>query len=649
MRFIHTTRQVSAGHTLIEARSFPVAYDKDGKITSTNTLLTKESDSLTKEEEAILEQADAAYQPYLEATIEIDAELPEMKVQARPQVRRWRGRTSGYILICQGCLAYWPLGYGSEQDQKVYELEMARFTQKSCPHIALPKAEHNSGIKHPHHFVWLEGAEDTPGMITFPRDHYSKVYVVRGTLEFPEIVYLDEVKPGGRQPPRPYYIKEHGKTYVYMDKFSGAGTDQDPWTISTPEELQSIGSGSYSMSDYYLQTADINWLDHANDNFVPIGHLAGTSRTWFTGSYDGAGHTISNLKINISGSRYLGLFAGLNASACTVEDIKFTNVDITGADRYVAVVTGGSYTGATITKCHVLSGTVSNSSSRGAGIAGTIGGPISYCSNAAAIAVDWGISGGITTDNLGTGPFTIEHCYNTGTVNAASSGNVGGIMGIADTTINIYDCYNTGNITASGGNVGGIMGSPNGNIARCFNTGNIEGSSEVGGVTGQGGSANYDDCYSTGSVTATTGVAAGLIGRFNYSTTRACTNCYAAGAVSGPTKGGLIGVDDGVNMGDVIDCFYDTTVSGCSDDDGRGTPLSTADMQTLTTYSTWNIVAIGVYNDEIWYIDDGNDYPRLGYEYEEPVPTTNVTTNAATNITTTAARLNWHVEIPGVE
>jgi len=29
----------------------------------------------------------------------------------------------------------------------------------------------------------------------------------------------------------------------------------------------------------------------------------------------------------------------------------------------------------------------------------------------------------------------------------------------------------------------------------------------------------------------------------------------------------------------------------------------------------WDIVLIGDWVDETWYIDDGNDYPRLGWEY----------------------------------
>jgi hypothetical protein len=63
--------------------------------------------------------------------------------------------------------------------------------------------------------------------------------------------------------------------------------------------------------------------------------------------------------------------------------------------------------------------------------------------------------------------------------------------------------------------------------------------------------------------------------------------------------------------------FWDTETSGQPTSDGGGTGKTTEQMQDITTFSGagWDIVLIGSYVDETWYIDDGNDYPRLGWQF----------------------------------
>jgi len=39
------------------------------------------------------------------------------------------------------------------------------------------------------------------------------------------------------------------------------------------------------------------------------------------------------------------------------------------------------------------------------------------------------------------------------------------------------------------------------------------------------------------------------------------------------------------------------------------------DTETVGLDEPWDIVLIGSYVNEIWYIDDGSDYPRLGWQY----------------------------------
>jgi len=64
-------------------------------------------------------------------------------------------------------------------------------------------------------------------------------------------------------------------------------------------------------------------------------------------------------------------------------------------------------------------------------------------------------------------------------------------------------------------------------------------------------------------------------------------------------------------------------------------------MQDFDTFDPeWDIVKIGDYVDEIWYIDDDTDYPRLGWEYEAPA--NNAPTMDSFNIDTeSGANAGW--------
>jgi len=93
-------------------------------------------------------------------------------------------------------------------------------------------------------------------------------------------------------------------------------------------------------------------------------------------------------------------------------------------------------------------------------------------------------------------------------------------------------------------------------------------------------------------------------------------NSYSLGYVDVNTNsGGLIGVNTGI----VNNSFYDTNMSG-QNDTGKGTPKTTNEMQDINTFNGWDIALIENFDGETWFIDDGNDYPRLFYQYVEPEP-----------------------------
>jgi len=164
-------------------------------------------------------------------------------------------------------------------------------------------------------------------------------------------------------------------------------------------------------------------------------------------------------------------------------------------------------------------------------------------------------------------------------VNITGHMYVGGLVGYSRGTVS--NSYSTGSVT--GHLVGGLVGYVwEGSVSNSYSTGNVTGNGYVGGLVGEVWLGTVSDSYSTGSVTG------------NYSV------------------GGLVGYNA---HGTVSNSFWDTETSGQSTSDG-GIGKTTAEMQDIDTFTAtgWDIVLIGDYVDQTWYIDDGNDYPRLGWQ-----------------------------------
>ena len=121
----------------------------------------------------------------------------------------------------------------------------------------------------------------------------------------------------------------------------------------------------------------------------------------------------------------------------------------------------------------------------------------------------------------------------------------------------------------------------------------------------------------------------GVVGRVRHSSV--VQRCYATGRTSEPDRadtGSVVGfISDG---GAVEDCFYDINAyeQGETINDDKAVGKTTAEMQDIDTYTNvsnadldnaWDMVLLSAHDGEqetaTWYIDDGNDYPRLWFEY----------------------------------
>ena len=207
----------------------------------------------------------------------------------------------------------------------------------------------------------------------------------------------------------------------------------------------------------------------------------------------------------------------------------------------------------------------------------------------------------ISSELQGVGLFTkisngeIRNLNIAGRISVPAADYVGGIAGM-NTYALISGCRSSVVVNAHN-YVGGIVGANSGTIEKCgIASDHVTGGAMTGGLAG----INYRDgviqnCYARTNVFAY-GNEGGLVG-WNEGTV---AYCYSAGKVDGYNNiGGLVGHNDG---GTVSDSYYDKDVSG-QKDTGRGTPKTTSQMQTKSTYADWDFTSV-------WSIDPGQ-YPEL--------------------------------------
>jgi hypothetical protein len=180
--------------------------------------------------------------------------------------------------------------------------------------------------------------------------------------------------------------------------------------------------------------------------------------------------------------------------------------------------------------------------------------------------------------------------------------------------------YNSGSITRSGstgvltgtaGYVGGLAGYNSGSITASYSTGAVSGKTRAGGLVGAS-SGRISVSYSTGGVTGDSRIG-GLVGE--NCRNGAITASYSAGTVSGNSDvGGLAGY----NWGDarITSSLWDAEVSGVANSAG-GAGWPTAVMRTAVPFliAGWDFVDEAENGtDDVWWILEGQDYPRLWWE-----------------------------------
>lgn len=212
----------------------------------------------------------------------------------------------------------------------------------------------------------------------------------------------------------------------------------------------------------------------ASSLFVPIG--ASNSAT-FKGSFDGQGHTISNLTVLSNTLTYVGLFGhGTFANIKNVIMDRTCAFSTSVATSYVGGIAGFlTYAGnedayAQVTNCLSMAAVSSTgASSYIGGIVGNATGTtnkvanIKNCTNASDSVSGANYVGGIA-GLVNTGLFS--NCRNVGDITNSKYG--AGMIGRVETNITIQSCVNNGDIVGTSGS-GGIIG-----VLKANSTGSID-------------------------------------------------------------------------------------------------------------------------------------------------------------------------------
>lgn len=383
------------------------------------------------------------------------------------------------------------------------------------------------------------------------------------------------------------------------------GSKNNPYLIATADDLADFAdrvnnpeeddNEKYARSHFKL-VADI---DMSGTAYVSAGQIFTFNEGeederkvyGFSGSFDGNGHTISNLTIkrNLrSGMSYVGLFGYCHRAMIT--NLTLDNVSyavVSGADKndigaYVGGVVGyGNLTNISNVR---VSGEFNMSlcASNPSRIGGIAGGLDVYDSETAYIAY---------VKNCVSEVKVVAKKFDDGDASSLDSSVNGGIIGATSTASNgalaVLNCVTTANAAVEGGEwVGGIVGYASCtrmSIINCANYARVKATNKdvsyAGGIIGYSSNDNTIlDCFSTGRVTAT----------------RATSTTYKsyAGGIAGYTftddySGGYY------DAGTVIEnCFYKLAPSTTDKTNAAGTKAeegATFDTEWIAQNVKWDM------------------------------------------------------------
>lgn len=370
-----------------------------------------------------------------------------------------------------------------------------------------------------------------------------------------------------RELPEPKYLEA-------AEAFSGGtGTESDPYQISTAAELALLekeirkeeedtsASHNDHRTAHYVLTADIVLNDTSD---FEQWREAGPEYSWRTiletkkgFTFDGAGHTVSGMYINVNnedsgnGRGNYGLFGDIRDGSIKNLTLDKSYICVSGKEAAVGGIAGNLWGESK------MSGCVSNA--------------VIDVYDGAAGGVAFGVSGGrgpqlhgndYTEEDDRRGPFSVmKDCTFGGTITQVKEKSLSRIGGVAaGNDGDMINCRNEGTIrfgVLDADVVGGVVAGAGGIISGCENAGRLECAAEEGTKAPEvlirvGGIAGLQNMSSTGSAKYMSRVST-------------ITDCKNSGYVSGGcATGGIVGlarndrndwcmeISDCVNTGQVL-------------------------------------------------------------------------------------------------
>ena len=343
----------------------------------------------------------------------------------------------------------------------------------------------------------------------------------------------------------------------------GSGTAEDPYIIASGADLNYLSNWNRTYCDrYYKLMADVNM---GGREMLPIYRL--------TGTFDGNGHKITNLKIGGSGGDY-GLFkeAGNSGTAAVIKNLTLENAAINDTNSTDS---------------------------------GKLGLLVSRAS-----------------DSL-----TIEDCYVTGSITTTSKPymDVGGLVGQAQgANVTISRCY--AGVTFKGGHdnslFGGLVGSCKGGIIEnCYAIPDMTRvtAGHCGGITSSTG-GTIQNCYAASAAFSGAGIAG------NAAKIRSCVSIFPEMRGSARIFANSKNVTASSNYG------FEGTVQ--RDNNGIVTPPAeqfAADKAQGANATAVQLKSFDFYentlgwSEDVWEIRSGYDFPVLKEQKTIPTLTLNMT------------------------
>ena len=362
--------------------------------------------------------------------------------------------------------------------------------------------------------------------------------------------------------------------FLLLTGFAAAATE-----IRTLDELMAIDDSAANLNLDYILMNDIDVSGSVS--FMPIG----TNSDPFTGKFDGNGYTISNITFIEPTTDYVGLFGFTDGAS--ISNLSLKNIDLEGQDWVGGLI--GYTNNTSVSQCSVENLDAYQISGRE-----HTGGFVGHVK-------DSEISESYATSNVyGTiyaGGFVgrmaeskISKSYATGNVENTRRG--GGFIGFMQFNSEISESYATGNATGNSYTAGFVGGIEQSKISKSYATGNVESESYIGGFAGTVVDAEISECYATGNANGISNFG-GFVG-------------HMASVFVPPT---------------ITDSFYIGTPD--SNNNSKGFFVTSDELKKRDTFTTnggyistsWDISSSS-HQVSVWYINEGNGYPK--FEWYEP-------------------------------